>query len=371
MDGRQQSAGTAESIAGKLLAWYREHARPLPWRRTQDPYAIWVAEVMLQQTRVEAVRPYYQAFLRRFPTSEALAEAPLDAVLRVWEGMGYYARARNLHRAAQLVVERHAGELPSERKQLLALPGIGEYTAAALRSIAFGADELALEGNLRRVLSRLFEMRQDPRSPAGSQELQRLGESILPPGRSSEFNQALMDLGATVCTPRSPSCEQCPLNDDCQAYRHGTQAELPQRRPRAELPLRQAVAAIWELDGKVLIERLPPDGLLGGLWAFPGGFLERSESPVEGLRRTLADRHGIQLLEYLALPSLEHSFTHFRLRLYPYHCQATIKTGATDGNDPPRAVRETDDLLWVEPRRLEHYPMGKLDRQLAAELSLQ
>lgn len=368
MSDRGPNAPNTGRIADRLLSWYRAHARQLPWRRTRDPYAIWVAEIMLQQTRVEAVLPYYRAFMRRFPSMEALAQAPLDAVLRVWEGMGYYARARNLHRAAQLVVEQHAGRLPSGRQQLMALPGIGEYTAAALRSIAFGADELALEGNLRRVLARLFELRLDPRSPGGMRELRRLGESILPAGRSSEFNQALMDLGATVCIPRSPRCEQCPLSEDCQAYRRGVQEQLPVRSPRKQLPLRQAVAAIWELDGKVLIRRQPRDGLLGGLWAFPGGFLEQAEAPEEGLRRTLADQHGIQLTTHTPLPSLEHSFTHFRLRLHPFRCQAAVEPSRMSGSNAPTAVRETDDLRWVEPRRLDQYPMGKLDRQIAADL---
>lgn len=368
MSKRRPDAPAIERIAERLLSWYGEHARQLPWRQTRDPYAIWVAEVMLQQTRVEAVLPYYQAFMRRFPTPEALAAAPLDAVLRVWEGMGYYARARNLHRAAQLLVEQHSGRLPSDRQQLTELPGVGDYTAAALRSIAFGADELALEGNLRRVLARVFEVRLDPRSPTGVRELRRLGESILPAGRSSDFNQALMDLGATVCTPRSPRCEHCPLRDDCQAYRNGVQDQLPLRAPRRQLPLRQAVAAIWELDGTVLIRRQPPDGLLGGLWAFPGGFLEQAEPPVDGLRRTLAAQHGIKLTGHTALPSLEHSFTHFRLRLHPFRCQATIDPGGNSRGRTSWAVLETDDLQWVELQQLDQYPMGKLDRQLAAEL---
>ncbi len=347
-----------ETQAERLLAWYRAHARDLPWRRTRDPYAIWVSEIMLQQTRVEAVLPYYQGFMDRFPTVRALAEATLDEVLQVWEGMGYYARARNLHRAAQLVVDRHSGRLPTDRQQLTALPGIGDYTASALLSIAFGFDELALEGNLRRVLGRLYELKLDPRSPAGERELRKLGQTMLPAGRASQFNQALMDLGATICTPRSPRCDQCPLQADCLAYRHGTQTDFPARTLRTPLPVRQAVAAIWESGGRVLLRRQPPDGLLGGLWTFPGGFLQEAESPVDGLRRLLAQQFEARLVDQSALPEMQHSFSHFKLILHPFRCQITAGS---------RRIREAADARWVELERLHEYPMGNLDRRLASQ----
>lgn len=313
---------------------------------------------MLQQTRVEVVLPYYQGFMDRFPTVQALAAATLDEVLQVWQGMGYYARARNLHRAAQLVVNRHSGRLPADRQQLTALPGIGQYTASALLSIAFGADELALEGNLRRVLARLSELRLDPRSSAGEAELHKHGQSMLPAGQASQFNQAMMDLGATICTPRSPLCDQCPLQGDCLAYRHGTQSDLPLRTRRTPLPLRQAVAAIWESGGRVLIRRQPADGLLGGLWAFPGGFLQKAEPPVDGLRRLLAQQFEARLVDQSALPELQHSFTHFKLILYPFRCQ--VMAGS-------RRIREAAGTRWVELERLHEYPMGSLDRHLASQ----
>lgn len=359
LDYIHYNRGVTHPISDKLLAWYGEHARDLPWRRSRDPYAIWVAEIMLQQTRVEAALPYYRAFMDRFPTVQALAAASQQEVLRLWEGMGYYARARNLHRAAQIVVEQHGGQLPSDRAQLMALPGVGEYTASALRSFAFGADELALEGNLRRVLARLFEMQLDPRSPSGERELRRLGESILPRGRSSQFNQALMDLGAGICTPRSPRCDQCPLRENCLAYRHGTQQQLPRRAERAELPLRQAAAAIWMQDGKVLLRRQPPEGLLGGLWGFPGDYLESEETPADALQRTLEQQLGARLLDHTPLLPLQHSFTHFHLRLYPFRCQA--ESGG-------RRLAENADLRWVPVEQLDRYPMGKLDRHLASGL---
>lgn len=349
----------AQSIRSKLLRWYRENARDLPWRQTGDPYAIWVSEIMLQQTRVEAVLPYYQAFMQRFPTIPALAAASLDQVLKLWEGMGYYARARNLRRAAALVVEQHDGKLPPDRAQLLALPGIGDYTASAICSIAFGQDELALDGNLRRVLARLSEMPLDPRSTEGERRLRQYGESLLPAGKSAQFNQALMDLGSAICTPLAPRCERCPLQADCLARRNGRQSELPRRASRRPQPLRQSVAAIWELDGKVLIRRQPAEGLLGGLWAFPGGELADAEPPAEGLRRVLASQHDLWLTEHAALPTLEHSFTHFRIVLHPFRCQAAAGKPQT---------RESGDVRWVDVERLDDYPMGKLDRQLADQI---
>lgn len=349
----------AQELTERLLAWYRKHARDLPWRNRRDPYAIWVSEIMLQQTRVEAVLPYYRAFMQRFPDLQSLADADQRQVLKLWEGMGYYARARNLHRAAQIVAEQHGGRLPEDGDQLTELPGIGRYTAAALRAFAFGADELALEGNLRRVLSRLFEVKLDPRSPAGERELRRVGESLLPPGRASQFNQALMDLGATVCTPQTPACERCPLQPDCLAYRHGTQAELPRRSRRSPQPERQAVAVIWQTNGQVLIRRQPPEGLLGGLWGFPGGFLEQGEQPLAGLRRLLSDELGVRLASHAALPPLRHTFSHFKLVLHPFRCEVEIGS---------RRLRESDEVRWVDTGQLNSYPMGRLDRQLADQL---
>ena len=344
-------------LSDNLLAWYAEHGRDLPWRRTRDPYTIWVSEIMLQQTRVETVLPYYRRFMDRFPTVGSLAGATLEEVLKVWEGLGYYARARNLHRASRIVVDRFSGELPGSEKELTALPGIGRYTADALGAIVFHRDTLALEGNLRRVLTRLFDLHIDPRRPEGERELRLRGMSILPEGKASEFNQALMDLGALICTPRSPACDACPLEPDCLALQNGTQEELPIRLPRGPLPLRQAVAAVLQEGGNLLIALRPEDGLLGGLWGFPGGYIEPGESNQLALRRVVKEQLGLEIEDELPLPPLAHTYTHFRVDLQPFTCKARSSE-----------LRERRDVRWVKAHDLEDVPMGKLDRMLASEL---
>jgi A/G-specific adenine glycosylase len=284
----------------RLLRWFARHARDLPWRRTRDPYRIWVSEIMLQQTQVATVIPYYQRWLRRFPSVQSLARAKIDAVLKQWEGLGYYRRARNLHRAACEVVRRHGGRVPADRAAMLALPGIGRYTAGAILSIAFGQPEPLVDGNVARVLARLFGIRQNVKSGRGQKrlwqlagELIRLGEATwLNVERASKpvrqrdhertwksvlrhrahpglFNQALMELGATICMPQSPRCDACPVRAHCGALRCGAVATLPNvgKRPASRL-VRQRALLIWR-DGRVLIRRRPADGLLGGFWEFP------------------------------------------------------------------------------------------------------
>lgn len=341
------------TVVDRLLDWYARSARKLPWRMRSDPYAIWVSEVMLQQTRVEVVIPYFEAFMRRFPDVGALAAARLEAVLKAWEGLGYYARARNLHRAARVIVEKHGGRFPTDMDGLSRLPGIGNYTAAALSAIAFGEDQLALDGNLRRVLTRLYDLHLDPRSPSGERSLRELGESLLPPGRAAEFNQALMDLGALICTPRSPDCINCPIQRFCLAYRRGTQQELPVRVPRTALTTRHAVAGIWSRGDQVLIRQQPEQGLLGAMWGFPGGYLDPGESQTEALRRHFSLQLGVEIGSASPLPEMQHSYTHFKVCLHPYLCRSRSRR---------RAIR---DARWVTSGELDQYPMGKLDRQLA------
>jgi A/G-specific adenine glycosylase len=347
-------------LTDDLLAWYAEHGRDLPWRRTRDPYAIWVSEVMLQQTRVETVLSYYLRFMDRYPSAEALAEAQLEEVLKVWEGLGYYARARNLHQAARIIVERFGGELPTTEQDLAALPGIGRYTADALGAFVYNRDSLALEGNLRRVLTRLFDLHLDPKRPEGERELRRLGMLLLPKGKASEFNQALMDLGALVCTPRSPTCDACPLVADCRAYQNDTQEQLPIRRPRRPLPLRRAVAAVIHERSNLLLSRRPERGLLGGLWGFPGGFKEQGESNQAAIKRVIKEQLGLEIDVEQPMPPLAHSYTHFRAMLQPYVCQARSNGGH---------LKERGDVRWVKADDLESVPMGKLDRMLAIEIA--
>lgn len=266
--GKHRDGGDAawvEAVRGALLAHYDAHARDLPWRRETDPYRIWVSEVMLQQTRVETVVGYYRAWLARFPDLHVLADAPEESVLKAWEGLGYYRRARNLHAGARMVRDRFEGRLPETAEALRTLPGVGEYTAGAVASIAFGERVPAVDGNVRRVLSRLL----DEAHPSPGW-LRSTAALLVDPARPGDWNQALMELGATVCTPAAPRCAACPVEAFCAARDAGTQAERPAARPRAEVPAATfAVAVVRNADDRLLLIRRPPGGLLGGMWSFP------------------------------------------------------------------------------------------------------
>lgn len=346
-------------LTEKLLNWYTENARDLPWRRTDDPYAIWVAEVMLQQTRVETVKPYYRRWMQHFPTVADLAAASQDEVLNQWEGLGYYRRARYLHRAAQTVVSDHDGLLPTTEKGLRELPGIGPYTAAAIASIAFGHDRLALDGNLRRVLARLFDIQEEISSSAAEEQLRRQGLRLLPEGQGGDFNQALMDLGAMVCLPRDPRCDACPLHKDCLAHQRGVERHRPVRNNSGQIPHVTRVAAALTSQDRVLIGRRPEDGLLGGLWEFPGKELEAADVEPLGLAQQLGLGSDLHHDEPEELGTYKHSYTHYRVTAHAY----TSEVKAAD-----RVLREEQELRWVPVTELDDYPMGKIDRSIARDL---
>jgi A/G-specific adenine glycosylase len=348
------------NLAQALMAWYAQHARARPWRHTKDPYAVWVSEVMLQQTRVETVIPYYERWMARLPTVEALAKASRDQVLGLWEGLGYYRRAHHLHQAARQVVDQHQGRLPDTTAQLQALPGVGRYTAAAIAAIAFGDDEIALDGNLRRVLSRLFDLDIDPRSPEGERRLLAEARKILPPGKAAIFNQALMDLSAALCTPREPSCHACPLSTYCLAWARNLQADRPVRGKRRTQPHHQVASGVVRQRDKVLIGRRPQGGLLGGLWEFPGGRLEPGETPEECLRRELREELAIEVQVGASIGIYNHAYTHFRITLHAFECRLK------DGQPMPRFHSE---LRWAEVDRLGAFPMGKIHRTIAQRLA--
>ncbi len=342
-----------------LLAWYERERRWLPWRGQTDPYAVWVSEIMLQQTRVETVIPYFERWMQRYPTLQDLASASTQEVLSIWEGLGYYSRARNLQRAARQVVERHAGQLPASRSELERLPGIGPYTAGAIASIAFGQDEAALDGNIRRVLARVFAVRTPARSPAGDRELWDLARQHLPPGRAGDYNQAIMDLGATVCTPRSPECLLCPLMEICEARKLGIQTELPILAPRHPVPHLTVAAAVLQRDGSVLIARRPEKDLLGGMWEFPGGTIEAGETLEGGLHRELGEELATDALIEAPFGVYNHAYTHFTVTLHAFLCRLT---------GPEPTPLEASELRWVPPAGLGAFPMGKIDRQIANRL---
>lgn len=354
---------TFSEFTADLLAWYAQHARVLPWRGNCNPYAIWVSEVMLQQTRVETVIPYFERWMERFPTLASLAGASQQDVLAAWEGLGYYSRARNLHRAAQIVVRELDGELPRDPQALGRLPGVGRYTAGAIASMAFGVDVPALDGNIRRVLARLFNLAEPARSPAGEQRLWQLAAEHLPAGRAGEYNQALMDLGATICTPRAPDCPACPVSRSCLARALGVQEERPVRLQRPAIPHYVVTAAVICSEARVLITQRPLNGLLGGLWEFPGGKLQPGEGLQACLQREIYEELGAGITVQNPLGVYRHAYTHFRVTLHAFHCSLS------NGSQPqPLQVK---DLRWVAPAELPAYPMGKIDRLIARDLLAQ
>jgi A/G-specific adenine glycosylase len=296
----------AADFAQRLILWHQQHGRHgLPWQDSRDPYAVWLSEIMLQQTQVSSVIPYYQRFLGRFPDIGTLAAAEEDEVLAHWSGLGYYSRARNLHHAAQIMAEKYAGEFPREFEQILALPGIGRSTAAAISAFAFGARRAILDGNVKRVLARYLAVAGYPGEKKVEDALWLHAESLLPETAIETYTQALMDLGATLCTRSKPACASCPVGTDCAARQQGRQAELPQPRPRKALPEKSTTMLLFMHQGEIFLEKRPPVGIWGGLWSFP-------ES--DGTDHV---RFGFETDSPEARPVMQHVFTHFRLHIQP------------------------------------------------------
>lgn len=347
-------------LSRRLLEWYDLEQRQLPWRGHPDAYAVWVSEIMLQQTRVDTVIPYFERWMQRFPTIQSLASASEQEVLQSWEGLGYYSRARNMRKAARQVMEQFNGTLPQTRAELQQLPGIGPYTAGAISSIAFGQAEAALDGNIRRVIARFYAIREPARAPTVERRLWDLTRQNLPPDRSGDYNQALMDLGAAICTPRAPKCLLCPLSRECRARLLGIQEELPVLAKRPEIPHYLVTAAVLQRDGKVLIGRRPEKDLLGGMWEFPGGTVETGEELVDGLRREIREELGAEISIVAPFGVYRHAYTHFKVTLHAFLCQV-------EGLEPQ--ALEASELRWVTRPELANYPMGKIDRLIANRLT--
>jgi A/G-specific adenine glycosylase len=348
------------ALTRALLDWYDEQRRPLPWRATRDPYCIWVSEVMLQQTQVATVIGYYERWLRRFPDLASLASADIEDVLRAWEGLGYYSRARNLQRAAQHVMAQHAGALPTSVAELLALPGVGRYSAGAIASIAFGADEPAIDGNIVRVLTRLFGLGGDPKREPLAGRLWRLARELLPRGRAGAFNQALMELGATCCTPKAPRCSTCPVQRHCQALREDRVLAYPQVAKRPVVTRERRAAAVVRRQGRVLVVRAPADAARWrGMWQFPDVLLDTGSDPIAALQAQLERATGVRVEAGERVLALRHQVTRFRIEIDVYDCRAH--------GGRARAI-EYGEVRWAPLDALGSLPMPAAHRKIARSL---
>ncbi len=338
-------------VSRRLLAWYGREGRDLPWRETRDPYRIWLSEIMLQQTTVAAVIPYYKRFLERFPTLDALATASLDDVITLWAGLGYYSRARNLHRTAQQIMAEAAGAFPDTLEGLTALPGIGRSTAGAILSIAFDIPAPILDGNVRRVLVRLFAWTEDPRSSRAEKQLWAWAGALTPEVGPHDYAQAIMDLGATLCTSREPDCGSCPLQEICLAYKEGLATTLPIARKKSKTPVRQQVALIIHSPAGILLRQRPAEGLLGCLWEFPTVDLSGGLKPEQAADRLLSDLglHGV--LDKNS--EIRHVYSHFKLELTVF----SIDVG------PAGIVSERSAHRWCSGTELEMLPLHGAHRK--------
>jgi len=345
----------ARDTGRRLLKWYAANARDLPWRVAPTPYRVWVSEVMLQQTVVGTVVPHFEHWIARFPDARSLARASERAVLSLWEGMGYYRRALNLLRAARRIVEQHGARIPSSRGELLKLPGIGPYIAGAIRSLAFGADEVALDANVVRVFMRLLALAGTGTEAPARRAVRDWAAEALPRGRSAEYNQALMDFGSLICRPRAPRCGECFLTSHCEAFKRGLQYEIPRRVPKSLRKIRVA-AAVFRSRDRVYIQKRPREGMFGGMWEFPGGKLQQGETPVEALRRECREELGVDVRPGRQLVELTHYYTVFEVRLHALICRA------------PRGLPENRSHCWIALAELDEYPMPSANRRIVSEL---
>jgi len=349
------AARVAVPLRRSLLAWFRRNARDLPWRRTNDPYRIWLSEVLLQQTRVQTAVPYYHRLLHAFPTVHDLAAADEDRLLKLWEGLGYYRRARHLHQAARSLVREYGGRFPRTAEEWARLPGVGRYTAGAVASIAFGQRVPVLDGNVKRVLARLLEIKDCIDRPRTERLLWSAAEALLAPRSAGRFNQAMMELGARLCTVRGPRCDVCPAAKYCRARVTGRQRVLPVRAKARPVPHYEVVAAAIRRNGRYLLGKRPADGMLAGLWELPGGKVQPSETHGEALVRELQEELGISAVVGERLASVRHAYSHFRITLHVYRCERVR------GRIRPLHYPET---RWVRPAEFERYAFPTATRKI-------
>lgn len=338
-----------------LLGWFASHKRDLPWRTTRDPYLIWVSEVMLQQTQVVTVIPYYRRFVAKYPDVQTLAAAPLEEVLKIWERMGYYARARNLHHAARTIAAEMGGEIPREYSLFRSLPGVGEYIAAAVMSIAHGKPHAVVDGNVRRVFARVFLVDAPTNVSSSARVFKERADALLDRSNPGEFNQAIMELGATVCTPRKPACDGCPVSEYCRAFAARFQSSYPVRAPRRTTPEHHIAVGVVRKDGRILITRRKESGLLGGLWEFPGGKIKRGESPEDACRREISEEVNLSVEVTGFITRVDHAYSHFRVAVDVFDCEYTAGEIKLSG---------PTDFRWILIDETDEYPFPVVNHKI-------
>lgn len=344
----------------RLLNWYDRNKREMPWRDSEDPYKIWLSEIMLQQTRVDQATPYYDRFITHFPTVYDLAEADQQEVLKVWEGLGYYSRARNLHSAAKLVVDEFDGKVPDNWKEINQLKGVGPYTASAVLSIAFNKKYAVVDGNVIRVLSRFYGIEDDVRSTKTKNAIQDYADELISNERPGDFNQALMEFGATVCKPANPDCEACVLQDGCMASKTLKTDVIPYKSSRKKPPHHQiGVGIILNEDDEVLIALRPENAMLGGLWEFPGGKQKPDEEIEETVLRELHEELDVDVSITKPFMKLDHTYSHFKITIHAYLCRLE--------NGIPKP-KDSQEVRWVSIDELEDFPFPKANRRLTEKL---
>ena len=328
------------NFASRVLRWFDQHGRhDLPWQKKRTLYRVWVSEIMLQQTQVKTVIPYYKKFMQRFPDVKRLAGASQDEVLQYWAGLGYYSRGRNLHKAAQLIAEQHGGRVPRTPEALIALPGIGRSTAAAILSQALDQRQVILDGNVKRVLSRYRMVEGWPGNKAVEQQLWHIAEELTPSGRNADYTQAIMDMGATLCTRSKPACDDCPVSKDCMALAADDVGSYPAKKPKKVLPVKQTrLLILIDQQGAILLEKRPPSGIWGGLWSLP------EVDPQQDIATTCQQRWGLELTHHEESPVFRHSFSHYHLDIRPSRCQIV---------DQKNAIRSEGELMWCKPQQTD------------------
>lgn len=341
----------------QLLDWFAENGRDLPWRRTYLPYHIWISEIMLQQTQMERAIVYFQRWTERFPDIASVARAAEEEVLRLWEGLGYYSRARNIHKAARILVARHNGQLPPDHRLLRTLPGIGPYTAGAVMSLAFNQEFPIVDANIERLFSRIFNIAESVKTKENNTFIWQAARDLIPTGNARNFNQALMELGALVCTPKNPACLRCPLNGLCEALRLGTVHERPIQPPNPKSIRIEMATGVLIHKGKVFIQRRPANGVWANLWEFPGGRLEPGETPEAALVREFSEETELAVRCLDKIRVIKHNYTRYRVFLHCYLC-------ALENNHSIPRLHAAQEYHWVETETLEDFAFPAPHRRL-------